>query len=129
MTDEADSHSHYIVPELRSVDAWDRTDPVDPQNFELAVQAIIGPMGEKGEEIFYLTVCTPQWLANYVSREKYIFGIHRLIVERYNWDLIEDVVRRLCRRISGKSWQEVTTKLNRFAGWEYEDYEECPLLP
>ena len=80
-----------------------------------------GPASEKGEELFYLTVCSPKWLASEVQKDGFVWGRHHLIVPEYNLKAITAVLTKFVERCSGDSWHEVVEKLSRIALWEFED--------
>lgn len=70
-----------VRAELRSLDSPDAPDldpadytPDDPMYVGLPVTALIGPKGERGEELFYFYVCTPQWLADDIPGDGYRWG-------------------------------------------------------
>jgi hypothetical protein len=98
--------------------------PDDPQHFCILVQALVGPRDQVGEESFSFSVCTPKWLQSYVSKNRFLFGSHYLIVDCYDYSLISGAISDLCQRTSGSSWNEVAEKLSRYGAWEFEDYTE-----
>jgi hypothetical protein len=96
--------------------------PDDPNRFCILVQAMIGPEGGRGEESFDFTVCTPGQLNQSVREGNYVFGRHYLIVAHYDYNVILDAIRSLCRDITGTNWKEVGERLSRYGKWEFEDY-------
>ena len=105
-----------------------RSLPDDPARFVLQARLLVGPSDDQGDESFYLTVCTPQWLAARVRNEGIISGLHLLIVDADSFD--ERAVRRwLEKKVSAMeaaSWVELTARLSRIGWWEFEDYVESP---
>jgi hypothetical protein len=98
--------------------------PVNPENFSILVQAIIGPVNGKGEESFDFKVCTPNALIDFIEKDGFFFGRGYLIVKYYSYKQIFHIIDSLCKRISGGTWNEVGEKLGRFGHWEFEDYQE-----
>jgi hypothetical protein len=97
--------------------------PEDPTDFSCTLGLTIGAASENGGEQFYLTVCSPKWLARACEKDGFIWGRHRLIVPEYNLKSITAVVTKFVERRSGESWKEVAEKLSRFASWEFEGYQ------
>jgi hypothetical protein len=99
--------------------------PPEGDDFGVVVTAYIGPAGGEGAELFELTVCTSGWLAENVATPKgFAFLRHHLVVDRWDEALVERAVRDLCLRNEGDTWNEVATKLSRYAYWEFEDYRD-----
>ena len=109
---------------LHSPDLFDleSSSPEDPEEFGILIQAMVGPVGAEGEESFDFTVCAPKWLSKNINGSKHLFGRHYLIVNRYDYGVINDAISSLCRSVSGSSWQEVAQKLSQHGGWEFENY-------
>lgn len=125
MSQEIPGRSGPLFAELRYLDTNEPSEPADLDDFAIGVQAPIGPRGHPGEEVFYFTVCTPSWLQQRLTADKFIFGAHKLIVARFDWGTIEEAIRDLCRRVSGSTWEEVANKLSGFLQWEFEDYRNA----
>jgi hypothetical protein len=83
---------------------------------------LVGPDSEPGEESFDLTVCTPKWLVTRTSDNLPLVGRHHLIVNTYDWPLVERFLRHLISLIEAPTWPEVATKISRLGHWEFEDY-------
>jgi hypothetical protein len=99
--------------------------PEDPKCFGFLLQAFIGPVGEEGGEMFSLDVSTLSWIEARRDENAYpkiMFGRGFLIVSEYDISEISSYISALCDRCSGENWQEVATKLAKFAEWEFEDY-------
>lgn len=111
---------------LHSPDVWDLGShaPDDPDRFSILVQAMIGPEGGPGEESFDFVICTPALLAKDLETRRYQFGRHYLFVNRYDPELIEQVLHELCESASGPDWESVATYLSRYGQWEFEDYTD-----
>lgn len=47
-----------------------------------------------------------------------------LIVDRYDWPAIRNLLFASFEAVEGPSWDEVALALSRIAGWEFEDYDQ-----
>lgn len=101
--------------------------PENPDNFSLFIQAMIGPLGEEGEESFNFLVCTPKRLTSELEDNGFLFGKAYLFVREYNYKVIHKTIKDLCDRIYGDNWNVIAQKLSRFGHWEFEDYQEPSL--
>src|SRR6476660_8899111 len=104
--------------ELRGLQSPDLPDlergvPEDTAHFGILVEASIGSSGSPGEELFDFVVCTPSWLATQVSSGEYRFLRHYLLVQRYDYHLMQSAIEKLCASISGPDWTSVAEKLAR----------------
>src|SRR5690349_21683466 len=97
--------------------------PEDPERFCLFVQVFIGPTGSPGKESFDLTVCSPQWIADFVKDNGPIFGFHYLIMEHFDEVKLREKLSTYCSECSGDSWDEIAMKLNLIGKWEFYDYK------
>jgi hypothetical protein len=117
---------------LRSLDSPDlgsetleTYQPPIADNFSVLLGAVVGPEGAPGDEVFYVTVCTPKSLADSVlaaPNKGYEFMRDRLVVDHWDGALIRRVISDLCSRTEGSTWSEVATKLSQFMAWEFEGY-------
>jgi hypothetical protein len=115
-----------IFPALRSLDSSEpglelRSGPRDPENFNLWIEANIGPADGPGEEVFGFYVRTPRWLAEQVTDDRYVWE-PGLVIECWSATLVEETVRKICRRCHGDDWGAVARKLSRYMSWEFADY-------
>ena len=94
--------------------------PEDPEYFGCTVGLTIGPSDSDGGELFYLTVCSPRWIAKACEKDGFLWGRHHLIVPEYNLKAITEIITKFVERCQGDSWKEVAAKLNRIASWEFE---------
>ncbi len=102
--------------------------PEDTGNFRIGLDATVGPVGERGAEIFSFRVCTPKWFAKNKS-ENPTFARHTIFVNEYDEEAILNLVRDLVASASGESWDEIATILSRYMFWEFEDYEPYSVCP
>ena len=117
-----------IHPELKSLDSTDldleNYVPNDPTCFGIVVTAHIGPRGVDGAELFYLTVCTPAWLAQQQFQKGFSWGFGYLFVSRWDLDLVRRALRDACIRATSPDWSTSASLLSRYARWEFESYRE-----
>ena len=98
--------------------------PEEIENFGCTFGLKIGPGNSEGDELFYLTVCSPRWLAKAAEEDGFLWGRHHLIVPEYNLKSITAIITKFVERCSGESWTEVAGKLSRNVAWEFEDYQK-----
>lgn len=125
----ADQQHSIVKPELRRLHSPDLMDmqtsqPENPRNFCMLVQAMIGPRGEPGEESFDILVCTPRWLEQSLANANVLFGLHYLFVDHYDYEWIRGAIARICNSLSGASWDDVASQLDKYGAWEFENYQE-----
>lgn len=99
-------------------------EPTLADEFGVLLLAQIGPDTELGEEAFYLTVCTPKWLARSIlsgSHKGFQFVHHHLAVERWDPLLFRRAIADLCHRAEADSWPGVANKLSSYLAWEFGD--------
>lgn len=97
--------------------------PVNPENFLILIQAIVGPIGDAGEEAFDFNVCTPSWIEERLTKDSFLLARHYLIVPRYNYTTIWQVIQKICDRTQGPDWITVANRLGRYGLWKFEDFE------
>jgi hypothetical protein len=100
------------------------TSPDDPEDCCVGIQADIGPVGTDGADTFEFIVCTPKALSRRLDDDPRPFWARgTLIVRTFSWHAAEAAMHQFVRSVSGSDWTEVSMKLNRFLGWEFEDYQ------
>lgn len=97
--------------------------PSEPDNFCLFIQILVGPSGQKGDEAFNITVCTPKWMEFEYKEREMIFGLYHLIVFEYNYDKIYEKLKKYVERFDEPDWASLAKKIGRIAHWEFEDYK------
>jgi hypothetical protein len=98
--------------------------PDDPECFGVFVQAFVGPQGGEGEESFGFMVCTARWLEGRSFEKGFAWGRHHLFLKRWDYSVLERVVRDLCTHAEGPDWESVAARVARYGHWEFEDYVE-----
>jgi hypothetical protein len=76
-----------VLKGLYSTDIGDLENyqPENEDNFGFGLRALVGPMGQPGEESFDMTVCTPKWLAERYGASEILLGLHKVIVFSYDY--------------------------------------------
>ncbi len=115
-----------IQAELRRLHSPDAVDlplftPLDAEYFGLLVQAMVGPKGQQGCESFDFMVCSPRWLENKMSSTGYVLGRHYLLLPKYDYNLIWQVIQGLCDEAEAPDWKTVASRLSRYGRWEFAD--------
>jgi hypothetical protein len=96
--------------------------PEEDDNFGFTLRAMIGPLGEEGEESFEITVCTPKWLIEKYRPSDVLLGLHKLIVFKYDYPRVRGFIEKFLMRCSGSTWEEVGQKVSLLGRWEFEGY-------
>jgi hypothetical protein len=117
---------HAVLKDLE-LDPHPSTLGADPAEFCLLARIIVGEPGTPGDELFDITVCTPEWLSEAARRDSGIYNPrHHLIVDFEQFD-----VRTLRAWLSAKvqetqadTWAEVAERLSRLGNSEFEDLPE-----
>jgi len=120
-----------ITPELRGLHSPDVEDlsafrPSEGVAFSILVQAVFGPAGAEGEESFDIVVCSPEWLAEELTRHAAITGRHLMIVKSFDLEAFRRHLVEIASRCQGATWVDVATKLSTIGRWEFEDYDASP---
>lgn len=101
--------------------------PSDPFDFEVMVEVFVAtrpdgaPDGIDGVDLFTLFVVTPARLARRVAAEGPAFGRHRLIVDRWDWDVIAAALTERFESEEAPTHEELMQRLGRYGRWEFED--------
>ncbi|HXE06998.1 MAG TPA: Imm8 family immunity protein [Acidobacteriaceae bacterium] len=100
--------------------------PVDARDFAVSLTILIGPESQPGEELFYLSICTAEWLRNQCEKHGYFFTGRRLVMDHWDFDLIKQFLDKRISTLVAESWEDLATMITRIAYWEFEDYREAP---
>lgn len=90
--------------------------------FAFWMEMEIGPVGEKSSDLFQVLVCTPRWLEEEVRKWGAQWSRAKLIINSYNFNELEDFVKRAVSSVEGRDWAEVASKLRLLAEWEFDGY-------
>jgi hypothetical protein len=96
--------------------------PEEEDNFGFVLRALVGPIGQPGEESFDITVCTPKWLVKRYGTSDTILGLHKLIVFRYDYSKLRRFIERYLTGCSGDTWIEIAQRVALLGQWEFENY-------
>jgi len=99
--------------------------PPDPEDCWVVVMADIGTADSPGYDEFTFYVCTIKKLQAIVDGDGACFGKHLLVVNRFDWNLVEQAINDLCDSIEGDSWEDIASKLSRYGQWEFQDYRDA----
>lgn len=115
-----------ILRSLMSPDLFDMENqaPEIANDFQILVQALIGPENLPGQESFDFLVCTPSVIHRTVTKLGYLIPRHYIIIERYDYDAIWSIIKSICDPVFGNTWHDVALKLSRYGMWEFEDYQK-----
>lgn len=112
-----------MKPVLRGVHSPDLSDlaTFEPPRlaFAILLQLLVGPDDGPGEESFDLVLCSPEWLR---ERAVPVIGRHHLIVQRYDYEQVIELISGYLEECAGADWQEVAARVGRLGRWEFEDY-------
>jgi Immunity protein 8 len=120
-----------VRAELKSLDSADALgglasfQPDDPEDFAIVVGAVVGSPEAPGGDLFYFTVCTGRWLTANPPEKAFAFLKGHVLLDRWNYDVLQRAISDVCTRTEGSDWNEVATKLSRYGNWEFEDYREA----
>ena len=107
-----------MSPDVPDLESW----RPETEEFSILLELDIGPKNDSGSDIFYLEVVSPKYLAGLVENEPILFGRALLIMDGFSYKRVKKFIERWCERTHGKTWEEITEKLSRFAGYEFLDY-------
>ena len=94
--------------------------PDDPKEGRILVSAEIGFEGSAGADRFDFHVCSVRWVQKQLQRESHLVGRGLIVVNEFEWKLVENAIRELVERIRVETWDQAATALSRFAFWEFE---------
>src|SRR5476651_2257554 len=104
---------HLHSPDARNLEHFT---PVEPSEFGLLIQAMVGPSDGIGEESFAFVACSPAWLARRAD-EGGRWGRGLFILEKYDYGVIVSAVRKLCQSMEAPTWDEIAQRLAAFTSW------------
>lgn len=97
--------------------------PDSPDDFCIWLTLLIGPDDAEGGHLFQVGVCTVAWLAHQVSISRPCVLRHMILVERFDYSLIERTIINIVENTQSLGWEKSVPVLSRFFAWEYEDYQ------
>ncbi|MEV4224750.1 Imm8 family immunity protein [Nonomuraea sp. NPDC049725] len=93
----------------------------DPAHGCMLLEMYVGPQGERGEERFQLTVCTPSALAEQLKDHPFLIGRHWLFVGELHPDKVTEWLSDRIAVLEAPTWSELALKIGRIGEWEFED--------
>lgn len=106
-----------VRPELKHIESPDLEPPAlpeDPYDCEVLFQALVGPAGEDGGEIFVFSVMTPVRLSRIPDP---MWGRGRLIVLQFDWSAVVKAVAELLVECAAPTWAASIAQLDRSLMW------------
>lgn len=88
--------------------------PNDPYDCWIMLHCDIGLEGSEGCNRFTAYVTTPKFLAGKLLDSKFVSCRSVLVVEYFDWTLIEECIRSICSRISVNNWQDAVVELSQY---------------
>lgn len=95
--------------------------PEIPHNFFVWLTLLIGPAGAEGGHLFQVGICTPTWLAHLLSREHICYLKNMLLVENFDFSLIQRKIAGIVDSSERATWEESVQVLARYFSWEFEN--------
>lgn len=102
--------------------------PKDPRDCWIVVQADIGPLNNNSADTFTFYVCTLKNLQQLLDCESYRLGHHLILVERFDWKVVEDAIGSILDKLDADNWDQLAAKINEYGEWEFNDYDHKPVL-
>ncbi len=96
--------------------------PIDPDLFQLPVEMLIGPRDAPGEEIFQITICSPQWLVKFIKDGDIVAARGYIIAAHYDFQKIRAFLELYVSRCEGQTWQDLAQQISCLGFWEFEQY-------
>lgn len=114
-------------PVLRRIHSPDVHDlrafaPTASEPWSVYVQAMVGPDHGKGEESFGFSLCNSLWVTSQVRLRGSVWIGPSLVVDAFDFDLLEGALISLCNSIEGKDWETVARRLAAHTDWEFTNY-------
>ena len=104
------------IDDLKSPQFEDNTD------FFILVDLLIGDKNLSTSDSFHIQVGTAKGLEEFFKGEGPVFLRHFLLVEEYNWNLIEKTIIKKFKKCYDDDWNKMVKNLVVYFGWEYENH-------
>ena len=114
---------HARLKSIMSPDLDYGASPNDPEDCCVFIEAEIGPANSEGGDVFSFEVITPAAIKS-IPAPSWLGGY--LLIPIFSWAGIEEAIAKLLLQCSGSDWDEVSNKLSRSLGWEFEGYVPNP---
>lgn len=112
---------------IKSYDSYEVEDfrtfyPEDPAVFAFSLNLEIGPVNQKGADLFRITVVTPEFLRLQYPGDACYLLRHYLLVKDYDFASIMALLTKYVNSLEAETWEQLAEKIGRMALWEFEDY-------
>jgi hypothetical protein len=97
--------------------------PDNPYNFSVSLTILVGPSNQEGGHLFQVCFCTLTWLAHQLSINKSITLRHMILIETFDFDIIQEKINEIIQNSERETWDESINVLSRYFFWEFEDYQ------
>lgn len=97
--------------------------PEEKDNFEIIIRLMIGTKNDDAAESFDIIVCSSKRVVSITESEYAVWGKGLLIVDRYDYVKITNLIKSKIESIVGGDWNDLAIKMSRLANWEFEDYQ------
>lgn len=94
--------------------------PDDPRDCWVVIHADIGTDCGLGMDCFTLYVTTPIFLERSIRVDLFQTGRGLLIVNEFDWGVVEDAISSVCLEIEAETWQAIVSQLSMSFLYEYE---------
>jgi hypothetical protein len=95
--------------------------PKVADNFSVEIELCIGSDSSEYSNIFWLRICTAEWLGEEVIKNgKPLLARGILVVENFSFDSVHSRVCEIVHSIDADNWDELVLKLSRYFSWEFE---------
>lgn len=94
--------------------------PVDPFDVEVNIDLNIGPVGNKGSDIFYGQVCTVKALPGLRQRHPEINLDKVIVITEYSYEAVRERIEEIINNAKGTYWIEIAEDIGKHLHWEFE---------
>ena len=108
----------YFSPDVDDLESFR---PAKPDDYGYLLTLYVGADDDQpGEEVFYIVVCTPEWLRARYASDDLVIGHQYLIVFDYGFTKIENFIREYVESCEAPSWTELMRRVGMLGSWEFE---------
>ena len=112
--------------EIPNLENWQPSD----RSFGFPLDIYVSRSDGLGEEIYSVTVCTPDWfIANRMSSSEVISGWGILFVSEFNYGSLYAFIERAVHRAEAKNWRDLTKELSWLGGSSFNSWLDRALFP
>lgn len=86
----------------------------------------IGMAHEKGADLFYVTIATPEGLKALAPPTPTVMSTRAMIVvSEFDWRTIEDCIKDILKKCTAPTWSEAAEHLQRYFAWEFDTMHDA----